>query len=202
MIHKHFYWPVPLNVQLSRIFTSNWQPDEEYTKNRNDCLLPCLGQGITFKSQTSLVISIRSSKVPNCKNNYKRGTQQSLDSYTAYSHCCTAKCTSWMAKISTGILTRTHAHSHTQKCHMDTHTNIRAACTFTLTRNCVFCIATTLSANAQRVDVYCANVSNLERSNMICKTGGEQKCMWRNVWFMSFEMFLKETHGLMCVLPV
>lgn len=49
----------------------------------------------------------------------------------------------------------------------------------------------TLSARRQGIDVYRANVSNLQRSNMISKT--EQKCLWRNVWFMSFEIFLKET---------
>lgn len=51
--------------------------------------------------------------------------------------------------------------------------------------------AATLSARRQGLDVYRANVSNLQRSNMISKT--EQKGMWRNVCFMSFEIFLKET---------
>lgn len=51
--------------------------------------------------------------------------------------------------------------------------------------------AATLSARRQGIDVYRANVSNLQRSNMISKT--EQKGLWRNVWFMSFEIFLKET---------
>lgn len=51
--------------------------------------------------------------------------------------------------------------------------------------------AATLSARRQEIDVYRANVSNLQRSNVISKT--EQKGLWRNVWFMSFEIFLKET---------
>lgn len=43
------------------------------------------------------------------------------------------------------------------------------------------------------MDVYCANVSNPEQSNTVSEAGGEQKCMWRNVWFMSFEIFLRES---------
>lgn len=130
--------------------------------------------GIRPKSQDAprLISEMFTAKILKHKNNYRRGTNQRLDSHTADSYCCAAK---YIMNAHKHSNIYTHTHKNNTRTHALTHTDA------------------TLSAYRLRIDVYRANVFNLEQSNMISETGGEHKCMWRNVWFMSFEIFLKET---------
>lgn len=66
-----------------------------------------------------------------------------------------------------------HSNTYTQTCIL--HTS--HWCTLCVL-HCRYFIC---SHTDRRIDVYCANVSDSEQSNTISETGGEQKCMWRNV---------------------
>lgn len=125
-------------------------------------VLPCSGQGITFKSQDiTCDFNIPfSAKFPNVKTVTKEVQTR-------------ARIPTLLRRQVHVVNAHKHSNTYTQTCIL--HTS--HWCTLCVL-HCRYFIC---SPTDRRIDVYCANVSDSEQSNTISETGGEQKCMRRNV---------------------